>query len=148
MVLERVASCDIMVFPTRFEGFPVALVECMSQGCVPVVTDLSGGIQELVQNGKTGYRCEMGNNNMFAEAIIRLNENRVLLTEMKQKAIQQVIYNHDATKQSPAYQQIFQLLALETAVPRHHAVNRKIGSRLDQPFLPSGLVRQLRKWQR
>src|SRR5258708_9017362 len=51
------AGNDIFVFPTKFEGFPVALIETMSLGCVPVVSDLPGGVRELVHTGETGFRC-------------------------------------------------------------------------------------------
>jgi glycosyltransferase involved in cell wall biosynthesis len=48
-LMQLVAQCDIFVFPTKFEGFPVSLLETMSAGCIPVATDLPGGIQEIVK---------------------------------------------------------------------------------------------------
>ena len=39
---------DVFVLPTRFEGFPVALVEAMGAGLVPVVSDIASGVPEIV----------------------------------------------------------------------------------------------------
>jgi len=56
-VLQIISQRDILVFPTKFEGFPVALVEAMSVGLVPVATDLPGGLRELVKNDVNGFLC-------------------------------------------------------------------------------------------
>ena len=47
-VLALCAQSDVFVLPTRFEGFPVSLLEAMSAGLEPVVSDLPSGIPEVV----------------------------------------------------------------------------------------------------
>ena len=65
-VMNEIKNCDILVMPTKFEGLPVAMLEAMSIGCVPVVSNLEGGIQELVDDNINGYKCTMDDNSLFA----------------------------------------------------------------------------------
>jgi glycosyltransferase involved in cell wall biosynthesis len=58
-VLALCAENDVFVFPTRFEEFPVALLEAMSTGLVPVVSDLPSGVPEVVSE-QTGFRIAIG----------------------------------------------------------------------------------------
>jgi glycosyltransferase involved in cell wall biosynthesis len=143
-VLQILADADIMVFPTKFEGFPVALLESMSQGCVPVVTDLPGGIQEIVEDGVTGYKCKIDSIEEFAEKIIFLHNNREKLCRMQLEAMEKVAVQFNAVEQSPKYQNIFKRVLESKNVPRHHYVNCKIGSRLDRPWIPNSVTTFLR----
>jgi glycosyltransferase involved in cell wall biosynthesis len=143
-VLQLLADADVMVFPTKFEGFPVALIECMSQGCVPVVSDLPGGIQEIVEDGVTGYKCKIDATQEFAEKIISLHNNREKLFRMQLNAIEKVAVQFNAEEQSPKYQKIFKRVLESNDVPRHHYVNCKIGSRLDQSWIPDFFVTYIR----
>lgn len=47
-------SCKIYVLCSKGEGFPLALLEGMACGCVPIITDV-GDITDLVSNGINGY---------------------------------------------------------------------------------------------
>lgn len=143
-VLQILADADVMVFPTKFEGFPVALLESMSQGCVPVVTDLPGGIQEIVEDGVTGFKCKIDSIDEFAEKIIILHNNREKLYRMQLAAMEKVAVQFNAVEQSPKYQKIFKWVLESSNKPRHHHLNLKIGSRLDQPWLPDFFVTFIR----
>lgn len=135
---------DVLVFPTKFEGFPVALLETMSMGCVPVVTDLPGGIRELVQDAVTGFKCAIDDNLMFAEKIAFLHSNREQLFAMQLLAVEKVSAQYNAVFQAPKYQAAFMQTLKNDKAPRHHAVHLKIGSRLDQPWLPNFVTRSVR----
>lgn len=143
-VAAEILHADVFVFPTRFEGFPVALLESMGAGVVPVVTDLPGGIRELVKDGVNGFLCEEGNVSAFAEKIIYLNRNRPQLEDMSRNAFALVNSRYDAVTQSPAYQHFFKEVYELPGAPVHHHVKRKIGSRLDQPWIPNAVSRLLR----
>ena len=47
-------NCKIFVLCSKGEGFPLALLEGMACGCVPIITDV-GDITDLVSNGINGY---------------------------------------------------------------------------------------------
>jgi glycosyltransferase involved in cell wall biosynthesis len=147
-VIKLASERDVFVFPTKFEGFPVALIETMSVGCVPVVSDLPGGIREIVMQGKTGFRCSMDDNEQFADSIAHLHFNRNELEAMSKDARDAVYGSYNAEVQSPRYQELFSQVAADARSPLHHKVKGKLGSRLDQPWLPNSIVKYLRKASR
>ena len=143
-VMNEIKNCDILVLPTKFEGLPVAMLEAMSMGCVPIVSNLEGGIQELVEDNINGFKCTMDDNELFAEKIIYLNLNRRILFQLKQNAQEKIYKYYDASIQMPKYQKLFLDLFENNSSPNHHSVSKKIGSRLDQPWIPNYITRLLR----
>jgi glycosyltransferase involved in cell wall biosynthesis len=47
-------ASDVLVLPSRFEGFPIVVAETMCAGCVPVRTP-AGGWRDQIEDGVTGY---------------------------------------------------------------------------------------------
>ena len=144
-VMREIEKHDILVFPTKFEGFPVAVLESMSRGCVPIASDIPGGIQEVVLDGLTGYKCTLDANDEFALKIEALHKDRKQLQKMQEESIKLVTANFDVLKQTKQYQDYFRKVLNEEFKPRHHMVNEKIGSRLDRPWIPNIMTRVLRK---
>jgi glycosyltransferase involved in cell wall biosynthesis len=58
--IKALTSADIFLMPSRFEGLPLALLEAMAAGCVPVVSD-RGAIPSVVEDGRNGFLVEPGN---------------------------------------------------------------------------------------
>ncbi len=143
-VLKNILDTDVFVFPTKFEGFPVALLEAMAAGVVPVATDLPGGLRELIQNNENGFLCAENNNTAFAEKIACLHNNRGELERMSKAAFDEVNKNYNAELQSPLYQNLFKEVYVSQGKPKHHSVKAKIGSRLDQPWVPNVVTKMLR----
>lgn len=141
-VLSLCAEGDALVFPTRFEGFPVALLEAMSAGLVPLVTALPSGVPEVV-NDDTGYRFAVGDIDGYAAAIRELDKDRARLDQMSTAAAQAASY-FDVAARMPEYHQLFARandLKREWTGP----LPIKHGSRLDQPFIPNFVVRTIRE---
>jgi len=65
---------DIFVLPSLNEGMGRVIVEAMAAG-KPVIASNTGGIPDLVINGKTGYLVEPGDPGELTEAICNLLEN-------------------------------------------------------------------------
>ncbi|MRR16562.1 MAG: glycosyltransferase family 1 protein [Deltaproteobacteria bacterium] len=74
-------DADILLFPTVREGFGLAAAEAMSCGLPVVATDCSS-LPELIDEGKGGFLCPVGDVNAFAEKIRFLAENSRLRREM------------------------------------------------------------------
>lgn len=146
-VLALCAEHDLFVLPTRAEGFPVALLEAMGAGLVPVVSNLASGIPEIVEPGVTGYRPEIGDIDGFAQAIIELAHDRERLEAMSKAARQVVVERFDIRERVVAYQKLFARWQ-ELKRPRPAHVTVPYGSRLDRAWLPNGLVYPIRKAMR
>jgi L-malate glycosyltransferase len=74
-------NTDILLFPTVREGLSLAALEAMSCG-LPVVATNCSSFPELIDEGKGGVLCPLGDVNAFAESINLLAENPQLRREM------------------------------------------------------------------
>jgi glycosyltransferase involved in cell wall biosynthesis len=142
-LLGEYATQDVFVLPTRFEGFPVALVEAMGAGLVPVVSDIESGVPEIVETGRTGERPPTGDAAAFADAIARLDRDRTRLEAMSAAARQTVVDRFDVRDRVAAYQSLYARWK-ELYRPVASARHLQYGSRLDQPWLPNPVVRLVR----
>jgi L-malate glycosyltransferase len=70
-VEKFLASADIFVMPSFWEGLPIALLEAMSAG-LPVIATKVEGIDEVVVEGENGLLIPTGDVQALANAIIKL----------------------------------------------------------------------------
>jgi len=70
-VPELLASFDIFVLPSRFEGLCYAVIEAQAAG-LPIVATPVGGVPENVIDGETGILCEVDDPESLAAAVIAL----------------------------------------------------------------------------
>ncbi len=76
------ATARVLVFPTRHhEGLPRILMECQAMGLPPVVYNI-GGTSEGMIDGRTGFLIPQGNYQRMAHAVETLVKNNVLHTMM------------------------------------------------------------------
>ena len=74
-------SADLLLAPSRHEGFGLAIAEAMACGLPVVATDCSA-IPELVEHGRGGILCPMDNVQAFADAIHALADAPALRRDM------------------------------------------------------------------
>jgi glycosyltransferase involved in cell wall biosynthesis len=134
---------DVFVLPTRVEGLPVALLEAMGSGVVPVVSDIESGVPEVVTAGVTGLLPAVGDVEGFAAAIARLDADRPLLERMSVAARRTVEERFDVRDRVADYQALYARYA-ELYKPLATDATLHYGSRLDQPWIPNPLVRMVR----
>jgi glycosyltransferase involved in cell wall biosynthesis len=70
-VPELLASFDVFVLPSRFEGLCYAVIEAQAAG-LPVVATPVGGVRENVIEGETGILCAVDDPQSLAAGIIAL----------------------------------------------------------------------------
>ncbi len=66
---------DVMIMPSRFEGFGLTLTEAMAVGCVPVVSRIRGVTDTIVDDGINGYLFSIGNSAEAARIISEIAAN-------------------------------------------------------------------------
>jgi glycosyltransferase involved in cell wall biosynthesis len=142
-VLKIAAEQDVFVLPTRAEGFPVALVEAMGVGLVPIVSDIASGVPEVVEPEVHGFRPAVGDIDGFAADIARLAQDRELLEAMSSRSRALVAERFDIRDRAGAYHALFARWQ-ELRRPRPRRVPLPYGSRLDRPWLPNSLVYPMR----
>ena len=125
-------SVHVFVLPSLAEGMPISVVEAMKAGAVPVVNDLSGGLQEIIINDVTGYRISDNDPEQFALQLgILVGDTKKLkrLSNEAQKWANQLFnpeINTDLIERS----------FVNTPNLRSCKQPQKVyGSRLDQPWL-------------
>lgn len=88
--LQAYYDCiDILLMPSRSEGFGLTAIEGMARGCVVVAAN-TGGLPEVVSDGKVGLLHEPESPDSLAEKTIRLANDEELLMTMKKNAIDYV----------------------------------------------------------
>jgi len=137
------ASHDVFILPTRFEGVPLALIEAMSVGLVPVISNIESGVAEMLSHGETALLPPVGDIGAFAEAIAALDRNRPLLESISDAAWKYVAVHHDAHTCTDAYQALFARYR-ELRRPRPANVILPYQTRLDRPWIPNIAVRTVR----
>ncbi len=90
-LLQFYSDCDLLVLPSKTEGWGLSLMEAMVCG-KPVVASRAGGIPELVRDGLDGILVDTGDVRWLAEAIVNLLKNPDLCKRMgasgRERAVQ------------------------------------------------------------
>jgi glycosyltransferase involved in cell wall biosynthesis len=67
-VAEILAAVHVFALPTRWEGFPLSILEAMRAG-LPVIASDVGGVAEAVVDGTTGFLVPSGDVAMFRDRL-------------------------------------------------------------------------------
>ena len=91
---DRIASVyqqiDVLIVPSVWpENSPVTITEAMASG-LPVIASNIGGIDELVEDGVTGFLVPVKDSQAMAERIRRFVERPALKQEMGQKGLEKI----------------------------------------------------------
>jgi glycosyltransferase involved in cell wall biosynthesis len=63
---------DVLIAPSRYEGFCLTVVEAMAAGCIPVVSRISGVTDIAIEDGHSGLLFPVGDVRRAALAIVKL----------------------------------------------------------------------------
>lgn len=134
---EILARHDVMIMPSRFEGFGLTLIEAMAAGCVPVASQIKGVTDWIVEDGRCGLLFPIDNAAAAAARIESLYRDPARLRAMATAAREKVRrdFGRDAMAGSYAH-----LLRCLSAAPPPLPVPLD----LDHWELPRGLRRSLR----
>lgn len=99
--------CDILLFPSRLEGFGLCVAEAMACG-KPVITTNTSSLPELVEPDKGGILCKIDDVDGFAQAARYLAEDENLRTRMGRFNRQRVIERFTIEEMTQRYISIYQ----------------------------------------
>jgi glycosyltransferase involved in cell wall biosynthesis len=87
---------DIIVLMSKSEGMPIALMEGMGAGLIPVCKSLEKGINEIIDHKINGYLFD-GTMQSFARIIKYLADNRIIREQLSLNARKKVLSNYSST---------------------------------------------------
>lgn len=94
-IMEVHRGFDIEVYPTRVEEtFGVSVVEAMSCG-VPCIVSKTGGLQDLVEDGVSGFHVPVGDVDAIKSRLIELIRDPVLRKSVGEAAKKRVAERYD-----------------------------------------------------
>lgn len=86
-VIEQMAVHDVLVLPSLHEGFPLVLLEAMSQS-LPVIASHNTGAGDLIVDGREGFLIPIRSADAIQEKLEILIRDRMKLREMAKAARQ------------------------------------------------------------
>lgn len=94
-LLGIVAGADLVVIPSRFEGFGLVAAEAMALGKTVVAANV-GGLAEVIQHGITGYLVDTRNATQTASIVAGLLSARSERDKMGTSGLERVTQLYDA----------------------------------------------------
>lgn len=77
-ILELMATQDVFIFPSLFEGFGLVITEAMSQGTPVITTDRTCG-PDIITHGKDGWIVDAGTSEPIKVLLKEFIENPLIL---------------------------------------------------------------------
>ncbi len=72
---DIIASCNVFLAPSKREGFPMALLEAMRVGCIPIVSDYNVANKEIICDGENGFVIPHNNVHEFNNRLVDILQN-------------------------------------------------------------------------
>lgn len=141
-VLQLAVQNDVFILPSVLDGLPVALLESMSLGVVPLISEFNPGIKKVVTD-QEGFVVPVGDIDTFVSKIEDLHLHRDKLETLSEAALQKVHTEYSNTKRAQAYYDLFRRYA-DLKKPFRY-VRPKYGNIIHQLRVPKGIRRFIKK---
>ena len=92
--LNEIENSDIFILPSYFEGLPMALLETMASGVVPVVTNV-GSMKQIIKHGSNGLHVKKQDAQDLFDKLKYLLSNPKLYLKLSKNAKQTVLQKYD-----------------------------------------------------
>lgn len=114
--LELALDFDVFVVPSRFEGFPISILEAMSLG-LPVVAYDVGGVGEAVVDGETGFVVTPGDREALTDRVERLVRSPGLASRMGRRGRERFLDAFSVDRMIAEYEGVYRSVMDGEPVP-------------------------------
>ncbi len=128
---------DVFTLMSDYEGMPVALMEAMACGLVPVCLKEESGINEIIKSGENGFIVQNRNDDYFNK-LSHLQKSPELLENMSLKAMDTIKVKYNLEQTHKKWADL--LLNFKDNTPGNIRLPRII--RIKGPLLPYGEYRK------
>ena len=110
--------CDLLLFPTRLEGFGLSVAEAMA--CAkPVVSTDCTALPELVINGENGFLCTMDAVNVFVKKIQWLRQHPEEMAAMGATGRQRIVEHFSLQRMTNSYLALYEELMINKSPDKY-----------------------------
>lgn len=106
-VRQRLPQYDVFFLCSDYEGLPLSMLEAMSAGLVPIVSNLKSGISEVVHDGN-GIRVDIDDESGYVQAILDLSNDNLRLERMSLAARLDVSLNYSVSAMTRRWEDLLQ----------------------------------------
>jgi len=87
---EYMQACDVIVLPSKAEGFSSVVLEALAMGKVFLGTDV-GGVPEMIENWKNGIKIKVDDVDDIRNVLERLSKDKKLMKKIGRNAYEYVL---------------------------------------------------------
>ena len=108
-LVDALQGSDVFLLPSETESFGLAALEAMSCG-VPVVASQVGGLPEVIEEGRSGFLCRVGDVAGMADAVLQLRHDPARAAAMSGAARRAVVANYSRGRRVAQYEAFYRAL--------------------------------------
>lgn len=90
-VADYLACSDYFLLSSNWEGLPLAMLEAMSMGCIPISTP-AGGVVDVIKDGENGLLCSTFDTIEYSKTIEKIYKEDFTIS--KEKVISDYLENY------------------------------------------------------
>jgi len=99
-------KANFVVLPSEFEGLPIAMLEAMACGCIPVATKV-GDVGDIIQEGKNGFILKNNHADTIAEKIKMIERKYKDLEKIRANSVETAVKNYSWSIISEKYSKLY-----------------------------------------
>ncbi len=130
------AKGDVLLNISNFEGLPQVVLEGISLGLFPLLSDIPSGHREIVETLKRGTLCHLGDHDAFANELIKLEKNLSLIRSQRAANRADILKRYSLPDCCERYLKLFRQAA---ALPRKKPVLHRYKPSLKERIQQAGL---------
>ena len=153
---NELLECDVIALLSDYEGLPIALLEAMACGCVPVCLEMQSGIPELIQHDVSGLIVK-DREDSFLAAMQSLAADPMLRQRLSKNARQTVVEQYSQEQSADRWADHLHELAKQSSrrtfsvprrivLPKRNPALESAEQRLASPSGVNKFLRRSRMW--